>query len=412
MVDRISNAEARRLFLWLHELSGTPAGPLRRGGLPAVVERLGFVQIDSIRTVERAHHHILATRGRGYRPGWLDHHVEVERTLFENWTHDASIIPVQFFPFWKARFRRARSAIMNSQWWRSRIGDDPEATCRKVLEHIAENGPAMARDLKSGNPAPPAGATGPQSGWWGWHPSKAAMVFLWRTGALSVSGRRGFQKIYDLTERVIPEAYRLEEPSPAVFVDWACSSALERLGIASHGEIARFWDAVRPDEVADWIAGAGREALIPVEVTAADGSARPAWARPDLREVMQRLPDPPARIRFLSPFDPVLRDRSRTERLFGFDFRIEIFVPRARRVYGYYVYPMLEQADFIGRIEMKADRVAESLDVLGLWLEPGIAMTRSRQARVEAELDRWRRYAGLSRVVWRTGQAAYSASGH
>jgi len=108
-------------------------------------------------------------------------------------------------------------------------------------------------------------------------------------------------------------------------------------------------------------------------------------------------------VRFLSPFDPVLRDRKRAERLFGFDFRIEIFVPEAQRTYGYYVYPMLERDRLIGRIEMKSNRDADALDVRGLWLEPKVRASKQRRGRVEAELDRWRRYAGLSRVDWLTG---------
>ncbi len=400
MTDRLDNATARRLFLWLHGLSGETFAR-RRTDLPALVERLGFVQIDSIRTVERAHHHILLSRCSGYRPGWLAHHVGKDRALFENWTHDASVIPVQFFPYWKPRFQRAHHAIMNRAWWRERIGDNPVETCRRVLDHIAEHGPVMARDLKAGNPEPPPGQVS-KTAWWGWHPSKAALVFLWRTGKLAICGREGFQKVYDLTERVIPEQYRSVEPTEAVFLDWTCSGAIERLGFASHGEIAAFWDALRPAEVQSWLDGPGRKAVRPLDVVGADGTSRTIYARPDIAQLLREVPEPPARIRFLSPFDPVTRDRKRAEWLFGFEFRIEIYVPRARRTYGYYVYPMLERDRFVGRIEMKANETADALDVLGLWLEPGMRLTKGRRARIDAELDRWRRYRGLGRINWMT----------
>lgn len=400
MTDRLSNADARRLFLSLHGLAASPAGSLRRADLPEMVERLGFVQIDSIRTVERAHHHILASRSTAYRPGWLDHHVERERTLFENWTHDASIIPVRFFPYWKPRFRRAGAAIMKRPWWRERVGDDPEGMCQKVLDHVAENGPVMARELKPDNPKAPADMDATNAAWWGWHPSKAALIYLWRTGRLSVTAREGFQKVYDLTERVIPEAHRTAEPSEAEYLDWSCTSALERVGFANHGEIANYWEAVRPGEAKDWCEGGGRNAIRSIEVEGADGTPSPAYAHPDIFQWLAAAPDAPARIRFLSPFDPIIRDRKRAERLFGFDFRIEIYVPEAKRTYGYYVYPMLERDRLIGRIEMKTNRDADALEVRGLWLEPKIRLSKPRRARIEAELDRWRRYVGLETVRW------------
>jgi uncharacterized protein len=401
MTDRLSNADARRLFLWLHGLSDLGATPLRRGGVADLVERIGFVQIDSIRTVERAHHHILFSRAGAYKPAWLDHHVERERTLFENWTHDASIIPARFFPYWKPRFEAAGKKIMSGTWWRERIGDDPARMCAQVLDYVAENGPVMARELKAENPEPPDGIEPAASAWWGWHPSKAALVYLWRTGRLSVTRREGFQKVYDLTERVVPAEYREREPSRREFLDWTCTEALERVGFASHSEIANYWEAIRPATAKAWCEGPGRNTMRTIQVEGADGEAREHYARPDIAEVLDQAPAPPARVRFLSPFDPIIRDRKRAAWLFGFDFRIEIYVPATQRKYGYYVYPMLERDRLIGRIEIKNNREADCLDVIGLWLEPKIRMSKPRKARIEAELERWRRYVGLGRVAWR-----------
>lgn len=400
MTDRLSNADARRLFLWLHGLSDFGATPLRRGDVAALVERIGFVQIDSIRTVERAHHHIMFSRAGAYKPRWLDHHVERERTLFENWTHDASIIPARFFPYWKPRFARAGAEMMGRAWWRERIGEEPERTCAQVLDYIAENGPVMARELKSDNPDPPEDLDPISKAWWGWHPSKAALVYLWRTGQLSVTRREGFQKVYDLTERVVPEEFRAHEPTEAEFLDWTCSEALDRVGFATHSQIARYWEAVNPATAKAWCEGGGRNALRKIEVEGMDGSVSEMYARPDIGDLLEAAPAAPARIRFLSPFDPIVRDRKRAEWLFGFDFRIEIYVPAPQRKYGYYVYPMLERDRLIGRIEIKTNREADSLDVIGLWLEPKVQMSKPRRAKIEAELERWRRYLDLGRVTW------------
>ena len=162
MTDRLPNTVARQLFLHLHELTATTASDRRE--LPDLVRRLGFVQIDSIRTFERAHHHILATRLSRYRPSWAGHHLERERSLFENWTHDASLIPVEYFGWWNPRFRRTGPALMRTGWWRQRVGKDPERTCAMVLEHITGNGPATARELRATNPDPPGGLRKPSGG--------------------------------------------------------------------------------------------------------------------------------------------------------------------------------------------------------------------------------------------------------
>jgi uncharacterized protein len=401
MTDRLSNTDAKRVFLWLHGLSDLGSTPLRRGDVAAMVERIGFVQIDSIRTVERAHHHIMFSRAGAYKTGWLDHHVESERTLFENWTHDASIIPARFFPYWKPRFQKAGEQIMARSWWRERIGDDPEKVCAQVLDYIAENGPVMARELKADNPEPPEGFDPDASAWGSWHPSKAALVYLWRTGQLSVTRREGFQKVYDLTERVVPEEYRAHEPSPEEFTNWTCTSALDRVGFANHSEIAKYWEAIRPAAAKIWCEGPGRNSMRTLQVEGADGEVRDMFARPDIAEILDQAEAAPARVRFLSPFDPIIRDRQRALWLFGFDFRVEIYVPEAKRKYGYYVYPMLERDRLIGRIEIKNNREADSLDVIGLWLEPKVQMSKPRRAKIEAELERWRRYVGFGQVRWR-----------
>ena len=399
MTDRLSNPDARRLFLALHGLADSPGRPLRRRNLPALVRSIGFVQVDSIRTVERAHHHILAARNTDYRPDWLAHHLQRERTLFENWTHDASIIPVEWYPYWKPRFRRTATRLLGFSWWRERLGDDHEAALDQVHRHIRENGPAMARDLGDEDGDAPRVGRDPSGLWWGWRPSKSALEFLWRTGRLAVAGREGFQKVYDLVERVIPEEHHAPEPDHDDYLAWACGTAIERLGFATHGEIAAYWDAVTPAEAKAWCEGPGAAGLRRIEVEDADGGLRPAWARPDLFDLLAAVPALPARVRILSPFDPALRDRRRAQRLFGFDYRIEIFVPAEKRKYGYYVFPVLERDRVIGRIDMKASREAGTLDVARLWPEPGIRLSRDRTARFEAELERWRRYLGLERVT-------------
>jgi uncharacterized protein YcaQ len=246
-------------------------------------------------------------------------------------------------------------------------------------------------------------------GWWDWHPEKTALEYLWRTGELAVARREGFQKVYDLAERVIPAAHREAAPDRAALIDWACRGALERLVFATSGELAAFWGAVTPGEAATWCRDRLGRDLVEVAVEgaprgrAANGKPRPAYARPDFRERLAEMPAPPGGIRVLSPFDPLVRDRARTERLFGFRYRIEVFVPEARRRYGYYVFPLLERDRLIGRIDMARAKDDGALSVTGLWLEPRLALTKSREDRLAAELDRLARFVGVDAVRFENG---------
>ena len=183
----------------------------------------------------------------------------------------------------------------------------------------------------------------------------------------------------------------------AEFVEWACRSALDRLGVATPGEIARFWDALRPKDVSQWLTSKAAQDILPVTINGQDG-ARAAFARPDLEQVIEGLEGAPKRIRLISPFDPVIRDRQRLKRLFNFDYRIEIFVPEKKRQYGYYVFPILEGERLIGRIDLKAFRKEGRLAVQGLWLEPKIKLTKGRRQKLEAELDRLRRFVSMERI--------------
>jgi uncharacterized protein YcaQ len=219
---------------------------------------------------------------------------------------------------------------------------------------------------------------------------------------VAVARREGFRKIYDLAERVHPEAHAAPEPDPDAHLDWACAGALDRLGFATPGELAAFWALVPPEAAKAWVR-ANRAALEEVRIEAADGSLRPSLARPGLADLAAAAPEPPGRLRVLSPFDPVLRNRDRARRLFGFDYRIEIFVPAPRRRYGYYVFPLLEGDRFVGRIDMKAHRDEGALRVAALWPEPGVAFGKGRMARLEAELGRVARFAGCDRVAFGDG---------
>jgi uncharacterized protein len=394
MPVRITAEQARRLALALQGLADPPRRKLTADGLLALIERIGFVQVDSVNAVARAHHMILFARNQTYRPALLQRLLEREARLFENWTHDAAIIPTRFYPYWQVRFERDRARLAKRyRRWFAEHHDD--GRIEAMLDHIRQNGAVMARDFSD--------RERPRGGFWDWHPDKVALEFLWRTGELTIARRQGFQKVYDLVERVIPAEARGGLPSHEAFVDWACRSALERLGFGTPAQIAGFWDLVSLAEARLWCA-ANAEQATPAVLEPADGSPpRPVFARGDIEALLEALPESPARVRVLSPFDPLLRDRKRLLALFNFDYRIEIFVPASRRRYGYYVFPLLEGDRLIGRIDMKGNAAQRLLEVSGLWLEPGRRLGRGRRERLDAELDRVRRFIGADAVRYADG---------
>lgn len=394
---QLDNRAARRLFMDRHALLEQPSGPGKGADLHELIERLGFVQLDSINTVARAHDMILYARRPAYRTAHLKRLYEHDRALFEHWTHDAAVIPMRFYPHWRLRFDRD-AAVLKGRWknWHR---DGFEKRFDDVLTHVRDHGPVgssdVGKDERKGS-----------GGWWDWHPSKTALEYLWRSGALTVVGRDGFQKRYDLTERVIEDNLRADHscPDPAQTVDWLCHGALDRLGFATSGEIAAFWDTVNAAEARAWCADQlALGAVEEIDLVNADGSLRRVFARPDVISQTADLGPAPGRMRVLSPFDPALRDRARAERLFGFHYRIEVFVPAPKRTYGYYVFPLLEGDRMVGRTDMKAHRDSGVLQVNALWPERGVKWSTGRSSRLEAELHRVARFAGLDRVDFADG---------
>ena len=389
----LDNQCARRLFLDRHLLLRPEPGSGKGGDLDGLLHDLGFVQVDSVNTLARAHDLILWSRSGRYRPKALDRLIARHRTAFEHWTHDAAVIPMQFYPMWRLKFERDE-ARMRARWpqWRRKGWD---AEIETVLNHVADNGPACSLDVGGDEKKS-------SSGWWDWHPSKTALEFLWRSGRLAICHRQGFRKFYDLAERVIPAHHRDIRPENAQIIDWAMSEALERLGFATSGELAAFFEIVTREEARAWCTeaiAAGR--ILEADIEMSDGSLRRSYMSEAGLDRAAALPEPGARVRILSPFDPALRDRARAERLFGFEYRIEIFVPQAKRRYGYYVFPVMQGDRMIGRIDAKRDDGA--LKVRAFWPEAGVRMGKERKAGLVAELNRVRHLAGVAPVTFADG---------
>lgn len=386
----LTNRQARQVILHLQGLTRPHHKAFGSGELAGLVEQLGFVQQDSIRWMERAHHMTLFARNRTYRPRQLEKLHEAGE-LFENWTHDASLIPSQFWRYWKHRFARSEARLRQkfTKWQGSGFIDHVDA----LREKIRKEGVLKARDLEK-----PAGT---KLDMWQWHDGKAALEFMWRTGQLAVPKREAFQKTYDLSERVIPPGNFNATCSHEAFVDWTCRSAITRLGFGSAKDIASYWELLTLAEVKDWLAENAARHTVMVEVEAAEKQRpRTLYARQDIEDVVGTSAPVPDIMRLLSPFDPVIRDRRRLSWLFGFDYTIEIYVPPEKRKYGYYVFPLLDRDRLIGRIDCQARRAEDCIHVTRLWLEPKIRWSATRQARLESELLRQQRLCNVTQTVF------------
>ena len=402
---KISNRELRRALLSLNGLSPPsrddalpgPTGTSGPAWAHGMIKRLGFVQVDSVFAIERAQHHILFSRSAGYRMEHLKQLLERDRKVFENWSHDAAILPVECYPYWKHYFERQRNFEVHAGYRRYFAPVTPKHT-NTVIREITNHGPLKPSDLNTTKViwndkyfAKPTLA-------------KIAMEFLWRTGELAIARRDGQTKVYDLAQRVIPHAHYTKQVSREKYIDWACHEALKRLGVGTPRQIAQFFDAVSRKDAEAWCERKRGKMVQEVEWEHADGFTRSrAFALTSLMDSLKGVPAPPKSLRLINPFDPLIHDRQRTLRVFGFDYAIEIWVPPKKRKYGYYVLPILEGERFTGRVDAKADRKESELKVLGVWWESGVKPTKSRKQQLERELRKLARFADVADVVFTKG---------
>lgn len=383
----ISNKEIRALWLNACGLSTNPTGAL---DLLKTIKDLGFVQLDTIQNVSRAHHHILWSRNQNYKEHMLDELLADKGNIFEHFTHDASVIPIDYYPMWTRQFSRMKAYYDKSKRYQEML---KLADFADILSRIENEGALSTEAFNTKKTE--------KDKMWSRPPHKLALDYMWYAGDLATSHREKFKKFYDLSDRVIPEHVKEQTHDGHTQINWLCQTAIDKLNFATPKEIQKFWDATERAEVTNWISGQNeKKTLIPIKWKTPEGSLIEAYAPSDIEERLQKLKKPTTRLRILNPFDPAIRDRSRLKQLFDFDYKIEIFVPAAKRKWGYYVYPILEGDKFIGRIDLKGDRKNKTLNVINFWSEPGVKWNSKRIEKLEAELSRLSTLAELTETNW------------
>jgi uncharacterized protein YcaQ len=400
-MEALSIVEARRLSLaragllkpaWtdMPSRAGKGVRAAREAAL-AIIGRFGYLQLDTVSvTGARSHVLVLLSRLDGFDPSLGEELLAPGEPLFEYWGHEASWMPLELYPAFE--FRRQEMRL--HPWWGDVIGAHPDLA-ERIMRRIEDEGPLRSLDMegKSGN------------GWWQLKEAKKVATALWSCGRLAIRERRSFQRSYDLTERVIPQELRESSMSLEDSLRTLILRALAGHGWATTGTIAATWRLRnRRQEIAkalDELVAAGE--VVPCQIDSGDRSPGKGWIRPvdlELADRLRRVRPRRDRGVLLSPFDPVLWDRSRVARLFGFDQVLEIFKPAAQRVYGYYCMPVLAGDRLVARVDLKCERKQCRLKVLSMHYEtePGPATLSNDREATRTAVERYADSLGLSVV--------------
>jgi len=378
---KLSLAEARAIAITAQGLAGPrDTGPDRRA-LAGLVDQLGVVQIDSVNVLVRSHYLPAFSRLGAYDRGALDALAHrAPRKLFEYWGHEASLLPVALYPLFRWRMDHA----IHHAWGRMRrIQNEQPDLVARVLDIVREKGPIAASEIETG-------ASKARKGWWEWSEAKVAIEWLFWSGQVTSAARRGFERLYDLPERVLPAKV---VAAPAVGEHEAQRMLVERsaraMGVATETDLRDYYRLP--------VAGARRAVGELVDAGVLEPVAVEGWKKPAyLHRRAQAGKVDPRRAALLSPFDSLIWARDRTERLFGMRFRLEIYTPQPKRVHGYYVLPLLLGDRLVARIDLKADRQASTLRVQAAHTEP---QAKNAAGALAGELSRMARWLELDTIA-------------
>ncbi|MCP2256920.1 hypothetical protein LX15_000603 [Streptoalloteichus tenebrarius] len=384
-------ATARRIALAAQGFTDPrPSGAPTRRHLQRVLGRTKLLQLDSVNVAVRAHYAPLFSRLGAYAPSLLDeaawsHRASRPRLLVEYWAHEASLVPVEDWPLLRWRMRR----YAEKDWPHVRaVVERSPRLVDEVLTAVKDLGPIGAGGLEQalGDPGRRGGGT-----WWNRSDTKVICEHLFAVGELTTGTRRGFERLYDLPERVLPSAVLARpEPDPAEATRELVARSAEALGIGTETDLRDYY-RLGPAACRRAVAELVEEGVLePVEVR--------GWRHTAYRHRDARTPRKVTARALLCPFDPLVWERARTERLFDFFYRIEIYVPAAKRVHGYYVFPFLLDENLVARVDLKADRAAGVLRVPGAFAEPGVDLGRVA-TELAGELRLMAEWLGLSDVV-------------
>ena len=383
MSHDLTGRQARRIALAAQGFADPrPEGEIGRRQFHKLAQRLGAIQIDSVNVVTRTHYLPAFSRLGAYPRELLETEAWGKKpSLFEYWGHEASLLPVEMQPLFRWRMDRARAG----DTWEglARFARERRDYIDHVLAHIERAGPVTGGDFAEGGPR--------KSGWWEWSNGKRALEWLFWSGFITTKTRRGFERVYDLTERVLPRAVN-ETPTPPE--DEAQRTlvmiAARAMGVATEGDLRDYFRLP--------VEGFSTRVAELVEAGELERVAVQGWKQPGYLVPGAKIPRKLPASALLSPFDNLIWRRERTERVFGARIRLEIYTPAEKREHGYYVLPFLQGEMITARTDLKADRKAGVLLVQAAHLEPG-ARAEDVAPALAAELGAMSAWLGLGGVV-------------
>jgi uncharacterized protein YcaQ len=370
MTETLPIEQARKLVLHSQRLPPQKQVGSTTDATLSAIEHLGYIQIDAISVIQRAHHHTLWNRNPRYQASQLDQ-LLANKQVFEYWSHAAAYLPMGDFRFSLVR-KHALATGQQKHWY------DPDASLMEmVLKRIESEGPLMAKDFEN---------VGKKIGEWKSKPAKRALEYLFMQGDLMIPRRENFHKVYDLTERVLPQGINDSMPESEEYARYLITRYLRANGIGQPAEIAYLLKDTKPLVTATMADMVSDGELVTVSV---DGNLYHM-----LPESLALLSKPLSRrkLRILSPFDNLVIQRKRMQALFGFDYQIECYVPEAKRKYGYFCLPVLWDGKLVARMDCKVDRAKSLLLIQHLALEPSVANTDVFLVALEKELECFLRF--------------------
>lgn len=364
ITESISIQQARKLVLLSQRVP-----PLKQTGsalavTQSAIEHLGYIQIDTISAIQRAHHHTIWNRNPQYNTSHIDD-LMANKRIFEYWSHAAAYLPMQDFRYSLPRKQAIAHGKENHWFIRNK------QLMKSVLKRISAEGPLMAKDFDN---------SGKKSGEWKTKPTKQALEYLFMQGELMVTYRVNFHKVYDLSERVLPEDIDISIPSTEEYAHFLITRYLQANGLGQAGEMVYLLKNTK-----SFVSAALKEKTLSGELLQISVNGRNYYALPTALELLNK-PLSRNKVKILSPFDNLLIQRKRTQALFDFDYQLECYVPETKRKFGYFALPILWDGNLIARMDCKADRKESVLHIHALALEFSLRKTESFALALAKEL--------------------------
>jgi hypothetical protein len=373
----LTKSQARKIIVHAAGLAKRAQFGRGKDAVYKAIDHLGFVQVDSNYTVERAHHHAIAARVPGYKTEWLDE-LQADTRIYEFWTRDSGYMPMDEF-----RFSLPIHDTYRAKW--KGLPQQEANLMNKILDRIGREGPLRAKDFESDRVTK-------NKGWWDWRPSKVALERLHLTGQLLATRQRDFHKLYDLTDNIVPGDIDRTNPNPEELARHLIFRSLRALGIAYANEIAWSGRLVKPPvkEELKKLVDSGEVCQVAVE-----GLKGPLYMLPIYKKKKITIAGD---VFILSPFDMLNVFRRRLKDFFGFDYQVECFVPEPKRKYGYFSLPILAGDTFIARVDSKADRKEQTLVIHNLHFE-NVKMTKALTSQLHEAIQGFVEFNGCRGIT-------------